>query len=428
MPEFDTIVVGAGLAGLATAIYAAKCGDRVLVLERSPHLGGRAATRNLDGYRFNRGAHALYQGGATDRALRRLGVAWSGKGAPLHAAWVESGGRLHRTPTDPMSMFHTTLLGAADKLDLAAAMGALALAPLQEARSRTTAQWVERAASSEPVRSLLKTLLRLATYTDAPDTQSAAAAVSQFRQALFKEVIYLDGGWQTLVDGLREQAWTCGVEIRSGCAVSAVRTGPDGVVGVDAGAFVPAGNVVVATPPGPAARIIGGGLGASIERHMAAHPPVMAACLDLGLRALPSPEVLNVLSLDEPLYLSVHSASADLAPDGGALIQCIRYVQPGTKPDPNATRAACEALLDRTQAGWRDQVAHVQWLPRIEAASCVNLACDADERFHPVTNVPGLYIAADWTGQEGVLADAAFSAAELVGDELRGRAQHRSAA
>ena len=38
--EFDVIVIGSGVAGLATALFTCWEGDRVLVLEKAPQLGG----------------------------------------------------------------------------------------------------------------------------------------------------------------------------------------------------------------------------------------------------------------------------------------------------------------------------------------------------------------------------------------------------
>lgn len=52
----DTIVIGAGVAGLAAAGRLRKSGQDVLVLEKSRGLGGRAATRRWDGLPVDHGA------------------------------------------------------------------------------------------------------------------------------------------------------------------------------------------------------------------------------------------------------------------------------------------------------------------------------------------------------------------------------------
>jgi phytoene dehydrogenase-like protein len=61
--DWDVLVIGAGLAGLAAGATATKAGHRTLVLDaRSP--GGRARVTERDGFVFNRGLHALYKGTA----------------------------------------------------------------------------------------------------------------------------------------------------------------------------------------------------------------------------------------------------------------------------------------------------------------------------------------------------------------------------
>jgi phytoene dehydrogenase-like protein len=60
--DWDVIVIGAGLAGLAAGATATRAGAAALVLEA--HVpGGRARVTTRDGFVFNRGLHALRPGG-----------------------------------------------------------------------------------------------------------------------------------------------------------------------------------------------------------------------------------------------------------------------------------------------------------------------------------------------------------------------------
>src|SRR5262245_60800997 len=72
------VVVGAGLAGLATAAFLARAGAPVTLLERTAEPGGRAQTTSAGPYRMNLGPHALYRGSAGARVLADLGVAYRG--------------------------------------------------------------------------------------------------------------------------------------------------------------------------------------------------------------------------------------------------------------------------------------------------------------------------------------------------------------
>jgi carotenoid phi-ring synthase / carotenoid chi-ring synthase len=71
-PRHRVIVVGAGIAGLATATALAERGVSVLVLERSDRLGGRVAAWSLPGGRsMSRGFHAFFRQYYNLRSLLR---------------------------------------------------------------------------------------------------------------------------------------------------------------------------------------------------------------------------------------------------------------------------------------------------------------------------------------------------------------------
>lgn len=57
--KHDTIIVGAGISGLLTALALAKEGKRVLIIEKSDVLGGNCRTYEIDGYRIDTGPHAI---------------------------------------------------------------------------------------------------------------------------------------------------------------------------------------------------------------------------------------------------------------------------------------------------------------------------------------------------------------------------------
>src|ERR1700744_3925812 len=50
MVDPDLVIVGGGSAGVAAAVAAARCGARVLMLERGPSLGGASTLRNVVTY------------------------------------------------------------------------------------------------------------------------------------------------------------------------------------------------------------------------------------------------------------------------------------------------------------------------------------------------------------------------------------------
>jgi phytoene desaturase len=74
MPDYDVIVIGAGLGGLTTGALLAKGGRRVLVCEQSERIGGCCSTFERDGYRFDVGASIVEIKDPMEWAFKKLGT------------------------------------------------------------------------------------------------------------------------------------------------------------------------------------------------------------------------------------------------------------------------------------------------------------------------------------------------------------------
>jgi phytoene dehydrogenase-like protein len=64
MGTYDVIVVGGGIAGCVSAALLSKLGKQVLLLEKSPHLGGRVRTIDYEGFTLDLGAHLVEDTGS----------------------------------------------------------------------------------------------------------------------------------------------------------------------------------------------------------------------------------------------------------------------------------------------------------------------------------------------------------------------------
>lgn len=409
----EAVVVGGGLAGLAAAIYLGRAGRRPLLLERAPRCAGRAATQVEAGFHLNLGPHALYEEGAAAAVLGELGVATPG-GKPAAAGLAVEGQRLHRLPAGPASLLATSLLGWSGKLE---AMCLLARLPRLEAAALDGLPldtWLERTVTRPDVRAMFEALARVATYVNDPARVSAGLVVRQLQMVVGAGVRYVDGGWQTLVDGLARAAASAGAELRPNAAVRALEPSDDRVlVRTDDGA-VEAEVVVVATGPAEAQALLPGDR--DLARWSEAAAPVRAACLDVGLSHLPRPTATFALGIDRPLYLSVHSASARLAPPGGAVVHVARYRSPDHRSSDDEPREL-EALLDLVQPGWRDAVVTRRFLPRITVCTATPLARLGGAPGRPPARLPSsprVLLAGDWVGPEGHLADAALASARAA--------------
>jgi phytoene dehydrogenase-like protein len=421
----NVAVIGGGLAGLTAANYLARAGFSVTLFEKSSAAGGRARTDVERGFHFNLGPHALYSGGAAIGILRELGVKFQGRPPATSGGYAIDGGARHTLPVGPFSLLTSGLLGLGAKLEFGRLLSEFGKFDARSVERLSIREWAEREIKREAARRLFHSLIRVSTYADDPERQSAGAAIAQFQTALASGVLYLDGGWQTLVHGLREAAEKEGVKIIAGKRVKTIeRDARVRGVRLTNDVFHAARTVVIAAGPAEACELIEGSEETALSEWAKAARPVRAACLNVALERLPEPRALFALGIDRPLYFSVHSAAAKLAPENGAVIHAAKYLGAGPDGAPRAVERELEEALDIMQPGWRDAVVARQFLPAMTVSNALVTATQGGLTGRPRAAVPGvegLYVAGDWVGPEGMLADASMASAKLAAETVARR-------
>ncbi len=410
-------IVGGGLAGLAAACYAARAGASVQVFESLSQPGGRARTRDDGGYLFNMGPHALYLGSCGRPVLDELGVELRGGSPELSSSLARLNGELHALPAGFVSLITSGLLGLGGKLEIGRLLASLPRLDTSPLNGVSLAEALDRMLSNERARQLVRGLVRLTSYTNAPDIQSAGSALDQLRTAL-DGVRYLDGGWQSLVDGLVSSALESGVKIHRGRRVRSVVLDA-GVRGLslDDG-DIEADTVVLAMGPAEASALVASGSDPTLCEWAESSVPVRAASLEIALTHLPVPRKRFCLGIDEPFYFSVHSGACKLAPGEGVVLHVARYLEPGEKPERTALEAQLESVMDSMQPGWRDALVAKKLLNDLRVSHAVVSAGMGGLSGRPgpaVEHVNGLYVAGDWVGNEGQLADASLASGKRAG-------------
>jgi phytoene dehydrogenase-like protein len=412
----DAAIVGDGLAGLTVAALLARAGRSVTLFEKASHLGGRAITTDQYGFLFNLGVHAFYLTGPGETVLRELDVPYSGKPSDRSVYEAQYEGSLHRLPLDATSLRTTSLLNAEARAELAKLFMSLGQIDTARWQGVRVQEWLEQATTQPVVRRFVEAVMRLATYTHAPELLDAGFALHLVGTKL--GVLHLDGGWQTLVNGLERAARTAGAQLVTGARVATVEVGEARhKVGLTDGSVLEAEAVVLAVEPPVAAQLVAGGKHETLRRWAEQALPLYAACLDVALRKLPDPCRPVVLHLDRPLFFTIHSRGARLAPADGALLHIIKYLRPDEKSDAQADRHELEEWLDRLQPGWRDVVVAQQFLPHIQVSGDMLQARRGGTAGRPgpaVPDVRNLYVVGDWVGQEDQLANASFASARRV--------------
>jgi phytoene dehydrogenase-like protein len=415
--QTDVVVVGGGMAGLTAASYLARAGAEVTLFEKAPDLGGRAASRDVDDFLFNRGIHALYTGGATSRVLRELGITY-GHGSPKETFMLQ-GGQLYPFPATASQFLNKGWLDAGDKLGLARLFANVAMLKLHTVARVSVEGWLECNVRRPRLRLLMDAFARTLVYTTALDLVSAEVFVDKLRRTLRHPVHYIDGGWQTLVDALRCAAEQAGARIVSGTGVEAVEHSNGRVRGVRLrdGSLVGASTVIIATRPRDASKLVDGGAHPSLHGIVNNLVPAKLACLDVALSRLPSQRYPVVQDLDGPRFMTAQSLYSRVAPEGEVLIYTFKQLDPASPGDQRENERDLEEFLDVAQPGWREVLVKRQYLPRIEAVGALPTATGGGFAGRPGPQVPGLanlYLAGDWIGPEGFLADASTASARQV--------------
>jgi phytoene dehydrogenase-like protein len=413
-----TIVIGGGLAGLTATTYLARAGQRVTVLEKAQQPGGRAITDTPHGFTMNRGAHGLYTGDAASEVLNELRISYT-HGSPKNIKALDARG-VHRFPGDAMSLFQTSLLSAAEKLELLGIFTRLSTLNPQRYNQQSVQQWLDANTRRPRVRAVLEATARVSLYTSALDVASADTFIARLQQSAKHPIHYVEGGWQTLVNGLEQAARDADATIRTSANVSSLdfRDNRITAVNVHDGTQLPATDVLIALPLQDAHRLLSNTplenvLAPAIDGSL----PVPIACLDLALSSLPCPQHPVVIDVQHPYFLTVQSEFARLAPQGGAVAHCFKQIDPRDPGDPHLDRADLERFMDRVQPGWRERVVECHFLPRISGSSVLPLAASGGmlgRAWHHLESATNVYFAGDWVGPRGWLVDVTMASARAA--------------
>jgi phytoene dehydrogenase-like protein len=349
--------------------------------------------------------------------LHQLGVPIHGH-APPAPYFGRVGDDVELLPVTPTTLARSRLLGVRSKARLAAAMQRITKLDPGRYAHRSATEWLHGLELPPDAAGVVRALTRVATYSNALDHLSADAAIVQLQTAAKHGVLYLDGGWQGIVDALTARAVGRGAKVKPRSTVTAVQPAGDGYEVVVGDNAVRTRAVVIAVgSPTATARLL------PLEPDWSTRlgPPSVVVCLDVGLAQPPSRPV--VFGIDQPLYFSTHSPPANLAPPGQALVSLLRYLAPGESHSQQEDRE----ILDRHAevAGVaREQIVLERFLHRMIVSTALPVPASGGLAGRPgveVADLPGVFVCGDWVGPTGLLSDASFASAAAA---ARGAATH----
>ena len=295
------IVVGGGVAGMATALGLRDAGKKVLVLERAPHAGGKVTTVRDGDWRVELGAMGVLDDTpATQALLTRLGL----DAQIVHASddakrrYLVRDGLMQAVPASPPKLLGSKLLRAGEKLRLLAEVFSRRSTVDDEPLADFLRRHVGRSLADAVVDAIPASVYagdwtKLSTKSAFPKLWEldakhgsllrgmVAAERERKRAGLGRgRLMTLQGGMGTLPTTL---AATLGDDLRTGAVVDAVER-KGGELGVRSdGTWLPAERVVLAVPAPDAARLVAG-LDAEMTDAFGAIPMNRIAAVTLGFR------------------------------------------------------------------------------------------------------------------------------------------------
>ena len=412
--HYDVAIVGGGIAGLTAALYLAKGGKKVVILELQNRIGGRAITNKKDGIRFNLGFHALYAGVAyqifnelqlNQDIFRKVNEFYP------YGIWKE---KLHYFPATADLLMRTKLLSAAEKVKFGALLMKILKLDTASMPKESLRSWMENNIQSPMVRHLLYVLIRGGTYIQAPDLHVAGPLFRQIQHSI-TGVYYLKQGWDSLVRELSQEAQRHGVELLTNRKVTSVdhRDGQVHSVICANEERIRVSQVLLTTSPKVISKLVPLSEQTALKTWEEQAIPIKAACLDVGLRHLPSHRHQFVYGVDQPIMLINASRINGLElsePNDVQVFQMIKFLNQDS--DPKKDRQQLENALELVQPGWKQEVIAQQFLPRM---TVVHDFMHMNRKENPGPAIPeikGLYVAGDWASHGEYLVDGAAASAK----------------
>ncbi|WP_243354389.1 phytoene desaturase family protein [Bacillus litorisediminis] len=418
---FDSIVIGGGLAGLISANYLARQGRKVAVIEKGKELGGRASTTIVHQSHLNLGPHALYIKGGTSQILNELGIHPTGKKPKIYGKLILED-KMYPFPPSPVALLKTEFLTWREKAELIKVFSNLLKADWRKAGDHSFAEWLMAHRLSRKVKAILQSLLAISSYCKEDDAVTAAYAIRQLQLALKGGVLYLDGGWETLIQSLENQAQKRGVLFMKGEKVKKIKGSfPAFQLELSSGRLVEGKTVIYTAPPHDLQKMAEHGEQFAFLSKL---KPVKGVSLDLILEKDEMDRTSFGFDADHFIYYSSHSKAANLSQQY-EVAHVFGY-------GADASQEQMEKFLDRMVPHWRERKVYSRCLTNLAVSNGYPNRTTMRIFEKASQAVDGLFLAGDCCIDEGILADASAASgkkAALAAEQWLGgknNNEHRS--
>jgi protoporphyrinogen oxidase len=292
----DTIVVGGGVQGMMIAYDLVQHGHRVTLLEAGPSLGGLAGAAHIDelDIDIDRFYHVIL---SSDRKLmalmEELGIADQLRFRTTRMAFLGKDGGLHSMST-PMEFLTFPLISLLARFRLGLSIVRAGKSKYTDAlESESVEAWLRRTAGKENYERLWGPLLQSKfdddfSFLPASYMWSRLKRMTSTRDKSGAEQMgHLVGGYQTLIEALRQRIESAGGVVKTGARVARVICEDEIVTGVEleSGEALRADATVITVGNRLVDRWIGGVLGPAAKQPLESIGYMAIVCVVLMLDA-----------------------------------------------------------------------------------------------------------------------------------------------
>ncbi|WP_160646093.1 FAD-dependent oxidoreductase [Chengkuizengella marina] len=418
LQKWDVIIIGGGIAGLTASVILSKANKKVLILEKAKQIGGRATTIEKAGGLLNLGPHAIYPNGPGVKILEELNIKLNG-GSPVSKGTLLYENKTYPLTLSPVALLTSKLLKWKEKREFIKLVSGLNKINTKFIQNISLYDWVEAHIIEEKVKKLFYMLCRLSSYCNDPKRSSAGIIIEQVKLGL-TGVRYLDGGWQTLVDQLKQQALSHGVTIKENHHIIELLGTHPNITLIDSldVTFTTEHVISTSTPANTLSMIKSEQMSSTLKQYRDLCIPVKGAFWDIVLKKTTNLNVKFALGLDEPLYYSNQSAVANLVTEPNLhIIHLGKYLSTDEKLDPKKNHKQLKNFLSVIEPDWEKEVVFQRFLPSLTVCNAMP-STNMPKINTEISEIPGLYVAGDWVTTNGLLADASITSAKAAADAI----------
>ena len=356
-------VVGAGIAGLAAALYATSAGHHVVVLEKSDRIGGRASSNMVDGVPVGYGLHLLLKHGPLYQLVKKVSK------LPM----VLASPRLDR--------LHHPSIG-----------------PLRPRKNvRQAAIHLRALRSKDQTSPIVQATALLA--------GSGISCTSERFEALVKQKLAVVGeGWSGITGRMASALDEVGVVIEPNCQVTGIQTG---IITMANKPKIECDVIIIACGHRDATRLLEAW---EEEVSLSRLETLYASTIDVTLSSKPLQELHGLVDPSEGSYVLDLTNIQRRWRSSGAYLSALSVAKDNESDEQRLERL--KAFLDSHATGWKHHIVQQR-----EQASIRVQTIGKKPQFDALSQ-HGILLAGEWVASPHLLADGAALTGKLAGQHI----------